>query len=357
MPQIKTLQIPDYERVIEIEDASAGMHGFIAIHNTILGPALGGLRIYPYKQREDALEDVLRLAKGMTYKSALAEVGMGGGKSVIMADPKTQKTPQLLAAFAKALETLKGDYIAAEDVGTSVEDMLVIRKHTPYVAALPTEKSSGDPSRFTAWGVFRGIQAIAQHLWGSPSLKGRSVAIQGVGHVGHVLTNLLFWEGAELILTDIDYEKEHSLAVLDGAREISPQEYLQINCDILSPCALGGLFTSHTIPHLNCAAIGGSANNQLYSPGEGPLLHKRRILYAPDYIINSGGLINAAAEFDPDGYDPKRARDRVNKIYDILSEIFSQAKNKDLPTNQIADSIAEHRLKHHIGKRRTPIKF
>ena len=357
MLEIKELPIPEYERVIEAKDPSSGLHAFIAVHNTTLGPALGGTRVYPYKNAEDALEDVLRVAKGMTYKSAVVENGLGGGKSVIIADPKTEKTEKLLLSFGEAINSFQGKYIAAEDVGTSTEDMIVINKRSPYVAALPTEKSSGDPSRFTAWGVYRGMQAVATRLWKSPSLRGKVIAIQGIGNVGSRLANLLFWEGAELILTDIDNTKVHDLALKDGAKEITPIEYFDVECDILAPCALGGILNPETIPRLKCSAIAGAANNQLLEPEDGNRLMERGILYAPDYIINSGGIINASAEFEPGGYNPKLSRDKVNKIYDTLMEVFEKSEQSGRATNFIADELAEHNLKNEIGKRVTPIEF
>jgi leucine dehydrogenase len=357
MLEIRELSFPGFERVVEAIDQTTGLHAFIAIHNTVLGPAMGGTRVYPYRKPEEALEDVLRLAKGMTYKSAVVENGLGGGKSVIIANPKTQKTEKLLLSFGEAVNAFNGSYIVAEDVGTSTEDMIVIRKSTPYVAALPTEKSSGDPSRFTAWGVYRGMQAVAMKLWNNPSLRGKLIAVQGIGHVGSRLTNLLFWDGAELILTDLDKDKVHDLALKDGAKEIHPDKYIDVECDILAPCALGGILNKDSIPRLRCKAVAGAANNQLLTEEDGQRLMDRGILYAPDYIINSGGIINASAEFERGGYNPKKSRDKVNKIYDTLMEVFEKSKKEGKPTNLIADELAEYKLKHGIGKRKTPIRF
>ncbi len=354
---INEIEVPGYEKVIEALDNDSGLHCFIAIHDTTLGPALGGARFYPYSDREEALEDVLRLAKGMTYKSAIVENGLGGGKSVVIADPKTQKSDQLLLAFATVVNSLQGTYIVAEDIGSSPEDMLIIRKNTPYVCALPLNTSSGDPSRFTAWGVFKGIQAVAMKLWGTPSLRGKTVAIQGIGHVGSRLANLLFWEGAELILTDTDSKKVHDLALKDGAQEIPSENIYDTRCDIFAPCAMGGILSKQTIPRLKCKAVAGAANNQLLEKGDGRLLMERGILYAPDFIINSGGIINVAAEFEPGGYNPKKSRDRVNKIYDSLLEIFERSQKEDKTPNQIARELAEHKLLHKIGQRKVPIEF
>ena len=357
MLEIKTLDVPGYENVVEITNRDAGMHGFIALHDTTLGPALGGLRIYPYKNTEDALNDVLRLAKGMTYKSAVAETGLGGGKSVLIADPKTQKTDRLLLAFAEALNTMEGRYIVAEDVGSSVEDMLVIHKRSKYVAALPTEKSSGDPSRFTAHGLFLGMQAVGMKLWGSPSLEHKVIAIQGLGHVGSKLAKFLFWEGAQLIVTDLDPAIPREFRLKYGATEAKPGRFLETECDILAPCALGGVFTPGTIPSLRCKAILGAANNQLLTEEDGRRLMERGILYAPDFVANAGGIINAAAEFEPEGYHPAASLHKVNKIYRILLEVFEKGEIARKPTNLIADEMAEYNLSHLIGKRQTPIEF
>ena len=357
MIDITEISVPEFEKVLEIKDKSVGLHAFIAIHDTTLGPALGGTRIYPYLTRDDALRDCLRLARGMTYKSAIVEIGLGGGKSVIIADPKHEKTEELLMSFGEALNLLKGKYIIAEDVGSTIDDMVVIRRKTPYVAALPTEYSSGDPSRFTAWGVYRGIQAVAQTLWKSPSIRGKVISIQGIGHVGSKLANLLFWEGAELILNDVDPAKVHALALKDGAVEIDPQDFYASECDILAPCALGGALNKNSIHKLKCKAVAGSANNQLLEAEDGDRLKDRGILYAPDFIINSGGIINAAAEFEPGGYNPKQSRDKVNQIYDTLLQVFETSKNEGKPTHIVAKELAEYKITHMIGKRETPIEF
>lgn len=357
MVLIKKCAIPGYEEVIEGIDESSGLHCFIAIHNTSLGPALGGIRVYPYASAEEALKDALRLAKGMTYKSAVISNGLGGGKSVIIADPRKDKTEALLHAFAEVVNSLEGRYIAAEDVGTSMEDMSILKQKTPYVAALPSDYSSGDPSRFTAWGVYKGLQAVANKLWGKPLLKGRTVAIQGLGNVGGKLADILFWEGVDLILTDTDPAKLDDRTRLYGAKSVLPANFLDIPCDILSPCALGGILNATSIPKLRCLAVAGAANNQLLSPEDGFLLLQRGILYAPDYIINSGGIINAAAEYELGGYDPKISREKVNHIYDTLSIVFEKSEKEHKPTSQIADELAESHLKNLTGKRMNPIKF
>ncbi|MBS4167754.1 Glu/Leu/Phe/Val dehydrogenase [Parachlamydia sp. AcF125] len=357
MVLIKKMQVQGYEHVVEGIDQESGLHCFVAIHDSSLGPALGGVRIYPYNSPQDALNDVLRLAKGMTYKSAAITTGLGGGKSVIIANPRKDKSEALWHAFSEVLNSLGGNYIAAEDVGSSIEDMNILRLKTPYVAASDSEKSSGDPSRFTARGVYRGLQAVAQKLWNHRSLAGRRVAIQGLGNVGAKLADILFWEGAELILTDTDEPKLKELALLYGAKTVPPAHFMEVPCDVLCPCALGAILNEETIPQLRCLAIAGAANNQLRTSEDGWPLLERNILYAPDYIINSGGVINAAAEYHPGGYDPKASREKVDDIFDTLSLIFERSEKENKPTNLIADELAESNLKNLVGKRTTPIIF
>lgn len=356
MLTIEELKIDGYQKVIEAKDPAFKLHCIVAIHNTKLGPSLGGARIKSYGSREEALNDALKLAKAMTYKSAIAQDGLGGGKSVIITAPEN-KSKELLLAFGRVIDQLGGDYIVAEDMGSSPEDMEIIRQATPYVAALTTDKSSGDPSRFTAWGVYKGIQAVAMTLWGSSSLKKRTIAIQGLGNVGGKLAEILFWAGADLILSDIDKAKLHHLALMHGAKTIAPEDFCAAECDILSPCALGGTVTDESIPKMRCQAIAGGANNQLLAPQHGHQLMDRGILYAPDYIINSGGIINAASEFEPGGYHPKTSRDKVNHIYDILLKVFEKSKVGHRSTNEIADEIAEYNLAHLVGKRLRPIEW
>lgn len=351
MVKIRTLQVPGYETVIEGIHEKAGLHAFIAIHSTTLGPSLGGVRIFPYSSPQEALQDCLRLAEAMTKKSAIAQVGLGGGKAVIIADPKTQKTPELLHAFGEIVNSLHGEYIAAEDVGSSTEDMLIILEKTRYVAALPLEMSSGDPSRFTAWGVLRGIEAVSRLLWKDDAdLRGKTVAIQGLGSVGSKLADLLFWRGAQLIVSDVDEEKVRIAQRRFGAHAVPPHELIGVRCHIFSPCAMGGIINDKTIAALNCQAVAGSANNQLLTDQDGVELQKRGIFYAPDFVINAGGIINAASEFDGT-YNAARARDKVDLIYDSLLDIFTKSQVEKRPTCEIANEVAEYNLQHKIGKR------
>lgn len=341
MLDIHEISIPGYERVIEAIDPECKLHAFISVHSTTLGPSLGGLRMYPYKSREEALQDVLRLSKAMTYKSALAMTGLGGGKSVLIGNPRLDKTEDLLLCFAKVLNHLGGSYIAAEDMGISTEDLLLIKKNSPFVAALPIAGSSGDPSRFTAFGVYRGILAVAKWLWEDESLQGKKIAIQGLGSVGIKLARFLFWAGANLVVADLDEQKVDIACRELGAVRVDPKEILSVPCDIFSPCAMGGILSKSTIPQLNCYAVAGSTNNQLARPEDELLLIKKGVLYAPDYVINAGGILNASCEFLPEGYNPLIARAKTAEIYTTLLKIFDTAKKENSTPTSVADQLAE----------------
>ena len=349
--EIQEIPVEGYERVLRIEDPKSKLKAIISIHNTTLGPALGGTRIYPYADFDAALNDVKRLSQGMTYKSAVAECGWGGGKSVIIADPKKDKTEELLLAFGNAVDRLGGAYICAEDVGCTTEDVSVISKATKYVVGLTHEKSSGNPSYFTAWGVFRGIQAGLKKVFGSESVKDKTVAIQGLGSVGAVLADLLFWHGARLILTDVRMDVAKRLAKQYGASVCSPEEILSVPCDVLSPCALGGILNPQSLPALKCKVVAGAANNQLLSDKEGDELMRKGILYAPDFVINAGGLINVTEELTAEGYHPQVSRNKVDKLYEQLLTIFEIAEQNHCSTNQAAKCLADYRLKYKIGRR------
>jgi leucine dehydrogenase len=348
---IEEIAVEGYEKVLKITDDKAGLLAIISIHDTTLGPTLGGTRIYPYANFQDALTDVLRLSKGMTYKSAAAECSLGGAKSVIIIDPAKGKTEELLLAFGKAVESLGGIYTCAEDVGCGMDDVAIISRATKYVTGLNHEKSSGNPSYFTAWGVYRGMQAALKKVYGSESVSGRTIAIQGVGSVGKILADTLFWHGAKLIITDVAIERAQKVAKQYGATFCQPDDIWNVNCDVFSPCALGGILNAHTIPQLKCKVIAGAANNQLLTERDGEELQKRGILYAPDYVINAGGLINVAEEITKEGYHPVKSRDKVDRLFDQLSAIFEIAEKENCSTNQAANSLVEYRLKHQIGKR------
>lgn len=355
--QIEKIPIKGYEQVLKITDKKVGLQAIIALHDTTLGPALGGTRVYPYASFEEALEDVLRLARGMTYKAALAEVGFGGGKSVIIADPKKEKTSALLWSFGAAVEKLAGLYICAEDVGFTTADTQIVRQVTQYVVGLPQEKSSGDPSAFTAWGTFRGLQSVAKKLFGSDSLEGKVLAIQGLGSVGAYLLDHLFWAGAELIISDVDAAKAEKFAAKYRARIVSPDQILKTECDILVPCAMGGIVNDQTLPQFRCRGIAGCANNQLLRDSNAVALKEKGILYAPDFVINAGGLLNVAAELEEEGYHPALPRYKSHHLYDTLLAIYEIAEKNRESTHAAALALAEYRLKYLIGKRAIPPVF
>lgn len=355
MPNIIKLDIPGYEKVIEVVDKTVGLHAFIAVHNTTLGPGLGGTRIFPYATREDALKDVLRLAEGMTYKAAIAKVGLGGAKGVIMANSYREKSPKLLQAYAEAVNSLDGQFITAEDVGSTTADVAIMRQVTPHLVGLPIESGSGDPSPFAAWGVYKGMQAVCHHLFGSSSLKGKRIAIQGLGKVGSALSGYLFWQGAELIITDIKRARAEELGRLYDAQVVPPDQIHKVPCDIFSPSALGGIINKETIADLKCKAIAGSANNQLDREEDALELARRGILYAPDFVINAGGLINASFEISPTGYRASLSRNLIDHIYDTLVAIMERSKSEEKTTEEVALDIAKYNIEHHIGKRQTAV--
>ncbi|MCF7852289.1 MAG: leucine dehydrogenase [Simkaniaceae bacterium] len=342
---IEDLQVDGYERVVKCFDPETKLEAIIAIHNTKLGPALGGTRIYPYANFESALFDVLRLSKGMTYKSALAGLGLGGGKSVIIANSKTDKTPEMMRAFGRFVEALNGKYICAEDYGCTSEDVGIIQTETKHVVGVDGSRGSGNPSPYTAWGVFRGIQATVNTLFGDDSVEGKTVAIQGLGAVGKALAEHLFWHGAQLIVADIDPEVTEWAKLKLSAKVVPTDEILFVECDILAPCALGGIINSDTIPRLRCKAIAGGANNQLLNEQDGQSLFDRNILYAPDFVINAGGVINAEFDLHPEGHIPAVARNKVENIYNVIKSIYHIAEKNEMTTFNAAVSLAEDRIK------------
>jgi leucine dehydrogenase len=355
--ELEEIFVPGYEKVIKVSNKEVGLSAIICIHTSSMGPALGGTRIYPYATFEAALSDVMRLSKGMTYKSAISECGWGGGKSVIIADPKKNKTKEMLLAFGHAIDRLQGEYICAEDVGCTPADVSVISQATPYVVGLPHQKSSGNPSPFTAWGTYRGIQSVLKKLYDLDSPANRTIAIQGLGSVGWELARLLFWAGAHLIVSDIDADKCRDMANLTGAQITAPGEIIQVECDVLAPCALGGVINEQTVPHLKCKAIAGCANNQLLKDSDADELFAKGILYAPDFVINAGGLINVTQELNLEGYDPVAARDKTHRLYDQLMVIYDIAEHNGFSTQRAALSLADYRLKYRIGKRVEPPCF
>ena len=333
-----------YEKVVKCEDPESGLRAVIAVHDTTLGPALGGLRMWPYASWDDAIFDVLRLSRGMTYKSAVADTGLGGGKSVIIGNPKTDKSEALFRAMGKFVDSFEGKYITAEDVGTSVEDMVHVRAETTRVTGLPLDMgSSGDPSPYTSLGVFVGIKACLEEVFGSADFKGRTVAIQGCGHVGAILADLLHEVGATMFVTDISPERAQAVADKTGATVVDPNDILSMECDVLAPCALGAIVNDETLDKFHCKIIAGGANNVLLREEHGQRLKEAGILYAPDYVINAGGIINVSIEVEGE-YDAERSTKKVENIYAALKRVFEIAKEQDIPSNVAANHLAEERL-------------
>ncbi len=333
----------EHEEVLFCHDKNVGLKAIIAIHNTALGPALGGTRMWNYKSEDDALVDVLRLSKGMTYKAAASGLNLGGGKAVIIGDPKTQKTEGLFRAFGQFVNSLNGTYITAEDVGTGVQDMEHVFMETPWVTGIPKDfGGSGDPSPYTAHGVLMGIKATASTQLGTDTLKGMRIAVQGLGNVGFNLVKYLVDEGAVVTVADIDQVRVKKSVDAFGVKAISPDEILKIECEIQAPCAMGAIINDQTITQLRCKAIAGGANNQLAEPKHGDQLRELGILYAPDYVVNAGGLMNVFVELE--GYSPDRAFDKTRKVYDNVKKVFEIAKRDNISTNIAADRLAEERI-------------
>lgn len=333
-----------YEKVVTCEDADSGLRSVIAVHNTTLGPALGGLRMWPYGSRDDAVFDVLRLSKGMTYKSAVADTGLGGGKSVIIGNPKTDKSEALFRAMGRFVDSLGGLYITAEDVGTSVEDMVFVREETKYVTGLPRSMgSSGDPSPWTALGVFLGMKACLEEVFGSSEFAGRTVAVQGCGHVGTYVIEHLHKAGAKLFVADIAPEKAQAVADETGATIVDPAEIVFHECDVLAPCALGAVVNDESLAKLNTKIIAGAANNILLREEHGQRLREAGILYAPDYVINGGGIINVSIEVEGE-YDEDKSRVKVENIYHALKRVFEISQEQGISTNEASNHLAEERL-------------
>lgn len=338
--RIDERSIPGYQRVLFAEDPAAGYQGIIAVHSTVRGPAAGGTRFWNYRSQEEALEDVLRLARGMTYKNALAELPLGGGKSVIIGDNKTKDREKIFRAHGRFVNSLQGQYTTAEDVGTSPQDMEFVRRETTYVTGL--DGHSGDPSPRTARGVFRAMQAAAKHRWGSDSVAGKTVSIQGCGHVGYFLAGELHKAGAKLVVTDVDGEKVQRVVSEFGAAQVPAAEIYSVSADIFAPCALGGVLNDQTIPQLKAEIVCGAANNQLLEPRHGDALEKRGVLYAPDYAANAGGVISGCS-IDLMGWDVQRTLNKIDSIYGTILSIFDLAGREGIPTSQAADRLAEER--------------
>ncbi|MBS4176401.1 branched-chain amino acid dehydrogenase [Lederbergia citrea] len=333
----------DYEQLLFCQDEQSGLKAIIAIHDTTLGPALGGTRMWTYESEEAAIEDALRLARGMTYKNAAAGLNLGGGKTVIIGDPKKDKNEEMFRAFGRFIQGLNGRYITAEDVGTTVEDMDLIHEETNFVTGIsPAFGSSGNPSPVTAYGCYVGMKAAAKEAFGSDSLEGKRVAVQGVGNVAFELCRYLHEEGAQLIVTDINKEAVNRAVEAFDAKSVNPDEIYAVEADIFAPCALGAVVNDETIPQFKVKVIAGSANNQLKETKHGDLIHEMGIVYAPDYVINAGGVINVADELY--GYNKERALKRVESIYSNVAKVIEISKRDGIPTYVAADRMAEERI-------------
>jgi leucine dehydrogenase len=332
-----------YEQLVMCTDPSVGLKAVVVIHDTTLGPACGGTRIWPYQTEEEAITDALRLSRAMTYKSAAADLPLGGGKAVIIADSHTQKTEALLRAFGRFVHTLSGRYLTTTDVGSTGRDMEYIRQETQHVVGLPvTAGGSGDTSVMTGLGVYMGMKACAKEAWGADSLQGKKIAMQGFGKVAFNTAHHLLKENAQLVATDV-YDNALARAQDMGIKVVEPEQIYDVDCDIFSPNALGGVINHDTIPRLKCQVVAGGANNQLLTAADGEELHRRGILYAPDYVINAGGIINVSAEIGS-AYNPDRAREKTERIYDIMSQVIAISKREEIPTAQAADHLAEERI-------------
>ncbi|WP_242926357.1 Glu/Leu/Phe/Val family dehydrogenase [Pontibacter vulgaris] len=344
-------QISEYnhEKVVFCHDHETGLKAIIGIHNTVLGPALGGTRMWSYASDAEALDDVLRLSRGMTYKAAISGLNLGGGKAVIIGDAKKDKTEALMRRYGRFVKNLNGAYITAEDVGTTTKDMEYIKMETDHVAGLPEAVGgSGDPSPVTAYGTYMGMKAAAKKAYGSDSLSGKKISVQGVGHVGGYLVELLAKENAQVFITDIYEDRLKEISTKYGAKVVGMDEIYDLDVDIYAPCALGGTVNDNTIERLKCQIIAGSANNQLRDETvHGPALIERGIFYAPDFLINAGGLINVYSELQ--GYNRESAYAQTERIYGYTLDIFELAEKEGIYTQLAATKLAEKRIQS-IGK-------
>ena len=343
MDILNTMASRGHEQVALYSDPASGLRGIIAIHDTTLGPSCGGTRMWPYATEADALADALNLSQAMTYKSAAAGLNLGGGKGVIIGDPRTAKTEALLRAWGRFVDTLGGRYLTTTDVGTTGRDLETVRQETEHVVGLdPTLGGSGDTSVMTGLGVYMGMRACAADVWGAASLRGRTVAMQGFGKVATHTAEHLLDDDARVIATDVS-ETALDRARQMGVKVVAPDDIYDVDCDIFAPCALGGVINAGTIDRLRCRIVAGGANNQLATPEAGEDLHRRGIIYAPDFLINAGGIINAAAEIGQP-YNPERSRQQTERIYEQMSAVLATARKKEIATARAADMLAEARL-------------
>lgn len=343
MEIFKSLVHDEHEQVAFWSDRVAGLRSIIAIHDTTLGPAIGGVRMHSYKSEEEALKDVLLLSKSMTYKAAAAGINLGGGQGVIIGDPLKDKNELILRSFGRFVESLNGRYITAEDVGATVEDMEIVRYETKYVTGLSRALGGGgDPGPVTAIGMVHGLLACAEKVFGKKSLQGLKVAIQGLGNVGFNLAQLLFERKCKLLVADVDQNKVNLAKEKFGAEVIPPDEIYEVKADIFSPNSLGGVINDRTIDRLRVKIVAGAANNQLEEDRHGDILHQKKILYAPDFVIGAGGLINVVNELE--GYHQERAIKQASGIYEILSRVLEKSEKENIPTHKAATLLAEERI-------------
>lgn len=344
MENFELMEKYGHEQIVFCSNKESGLRAIIAVHNTTLGPSIGGARMWNYTSVDAAIKDALRLSRGMTYKAAAAGLNLGGGKAVIIGDADTQKNELLFRTFGKFVDGLGGRYITAEDVGTDVKDMEYVRMETKYVTGISKALGgSGDPAPVTAYGVYVGMKACALKKWGNDSLRGRKIAVQGAGHVAGYLCEHLYSEGAEIYITDIVDDKVKRILETIKANVVKPNEIYDLDVDIFSPNALGAIINDTTIPQLKCEVIAGCANNQLEEEDKhGKMLLDNNILYAPDYVINSGGLINVANELE--GYRQDRAMKQAEGIYDIVKRVIEISSEQKIPTHQASNKIVDERL-------------
>jgi leucine dehydrogenase len=342
-PVFGQLSFDDHEQIVFCNDKDTGLKAIIGIHNTVLGPALGGTRMWQYNNEWEALNDVLRLSRGMTFKSAITGLNLGGGKAVIIGDAKTQKTPELMRKFGEFVHSLSGKYITAEDVGMTTEDMDTVREVTPYVTGISESKGgAGNPSPITAYGVFMGMKAAAKFTYGSDVLENKMVFVQGIGHVGEALVEHLTNEGARVTISDINQERLESVRNKYGATIYGGNDIYGEAMDIYAPCALGATINDDTIYKLKAKIVAGAANNQLAEDKHGLILQERGIVYAPDFLINAGGIINVYAELE--NYGRQEIIRKTENIYNTTLEILERAKNSDITTNLAALNMAKERI-------------
>jgi len=343
-PVFGQLSFDNHEQVVFCHDKDTGLKAIIGVHNTILGPALGGTRMYDYQTEWDALNDVLRLSRGMTYKAAITGLNLGGGKAVIMGDPKKIKSPELMRRFGEFVHTLGGKYYTAEDVGMETSDMDTVREVTPYVTGISESKGgAGNPSPVTAYGVYMGMKAATKFSYGTDKLEGKKILVQGIGHVGEELVRLASEEGAKVIITDINEDRLYQVSNAYGVEIYKGQDLYSEDIDIYAPCALGATINNETIHKLKAKVIAGAANNQLAEENvHGALLQQKGIVYAPDFLINAGGIINVYAEIE--GYGREQITQKTENIYNTTLDILNRAKATNVTTNEAAIQIAEDRM-------------